>query len=57
MWGTDMETRCKVWISGANRREGFRWEIRAWYVGLDGEGRTWNLGPDQGSERGVWEHW
>ena len=44
-------------IRGANRREGFGWKIRASHVGLDGEGGTWNLGPDRGSERGVWERW
>lgn len=26
-------------------------------VGLDGEGRTWNLGLDRGSEREAWERW
>lgn len=57
MWGTDMGTGCRVWIRGANGREGFGWRIRVSDVGLDGEGRKRNLGPDRGSERGVWEHW
>ena len=33
-------------------------------MGLDGEGRTWNLGPDRGMKRGLagdvggaWERW
>lgn len=54
MWGTDMGTGCGVRISGANRREGFGWKIRASDVGVDGEGGTWNLGLDRGM-RGDWE--
>lgn len=46
MWGTDRGTGCEVRISGANRREGFEWQIRASDVGLDGEGGKWNLGLD-----------
>ena len=53
MWGTDMGTGCGVRISGANRREGFGWKIRASHVGLDGEGGTWNSGLDRGMKRGL----
>lgn len=48
-----MGTGCKVWISGVNGREGFGWRIRASDVGLDGEGRTWNLGLDRGMKWGL----
>lgn len=53
MWGTDRGTGYGVRIRGANKREGFGWRIRASDVGLDGEGRTWNLGLDRGMKRGL----
>mgnify|MGYP001622861511 CR=1 FL=1 len=63
MWGTDMGTGCGVRIRGANGRERFGWRIRASDVGVDGEGRTWNLGLDRGMKRrpagdvgGAWGH-
>lgn len=53
MWGTDIGAGCMVWISGANRREGFEGKIRASDVGLDGEGGKRDLVLDRGMWKGY----
>lgn len=53
MWGTDMETGCRVWISGVNGREGFGWRIRASDVGVDGVGGKRDLVLNRGMWKGY----